>query len=288
MSVRVRGRAVVVELQGDRAILLTDDGAFVKVAARPGMSVGDVIDVSVRGRDGGGWLRAWTRRRLALGAVAACVLCAAIGGGALSMAGWGARPHALVSVDANAEWSLAVDQNMCVVSASAYNAVGQSVLARVRVKGKPLADAVRSLVGELAAEGQMPRNDSVVVATTSLDGDDAGSDIDRAVMSAVQGATQGEGNVYSMALSPSVWNQALANHVAPAQYASYLLAQEVGVHVHLSDLSSANVQTVVAQAHDLHTALQGLNTGNYDEVASIVEAALSQPLNSRSEPRYNG
>ncbi|AEJ44135.1 hypothetical protein TC41_2229 [Alicyclobacillus acidocaldarius subsp. acidocaldarius Tc-4-1] len=278
----------MVELQGNRAILLTDDGAFVNVTARPGMSVGDVIDMGVGGRAGGGLLRAWARRRVAIGAVAACALCAAMGGGALSVAGWGARPQALVSVDANAEWSLAVDQHMRVVSASAYNAVGQSILAHVRVKGKPLADAVRSLVGELAAEGKMPRNDSVVVATTSLDGDDVGSDINRAVTSAVQGATQGQGNVYSMALSRSVWDQALANHVAPAQYASYLLAQEVGVHVHLSDLSSANVQTVVAQAHDLHTALEGLNTGNYEEVASIVEAALSQPLNSRGEPRYNG
>ncbi|WP_062307510.1 anti-sigma factor domain-containing protein [Alicyclobacillus sendaiensis] len=288
MRVRTRGRAVVVELQGHRAILLTDDGAFVTVAAKPGMSVGDVIDVGAGQPIAWGWLRGWARRRVAIGAIAACALCAAISGSVLSMAGWGARPHALVSVDANAEWSLAVDQNMHVVSASAYNAVGQAVLAHVRVKGQPLADAVRSLVAELAAEGQMPRNDSVVVATTSLDGDSAGSDIDRAVMSAVQGVTRGAGHVYSMALSPSVWNQALANHVAPAQYASYLLAQEVGVHVHLSDLSSANVQTVVAQAHDLHTALQGLNTGNYDEVASIVEAALSQTLNSRGEPRYNG
>jgi len=278
----------VVELQGHRAILLTDGGAFVTVAAKPGMSVGDVIDVGAGQPTAWGWLRGWARRRVAIGAIAACALCAAISGSVLSMAGWRARPHALVSVDANAEWSLAVDQNMRVVSASAYNAVGQAVLAHVRVKGQPLADAVRSLVAKLAAEGQMPRNDSVVVATTSLDGDSAGSDIDRAVMSAVQGVTRGAGNVYSMALSPSVWNQALANHVAPAQYASYLLAQEVGVHVHLSDLSSANVQTVVAQAHDLHTALQGLNTGNYDEVASIVEAALSQPLNSRGEPRYNG
>ncbi|MBF8378856.1 anti-sigma factor domain-containing protein [Alicyclobacillus mali] len=287
MSVRVRGRAVVVELRGERALVLTDDGAFMEMAARPSMSVGDVIDISAR-QVRGGWMRAWVRRRVALGAAAACALCAALGGGALAVAGWGSRPHALVSVDANAEWSLAVDRNMRVVSATAYNAVGQEVLARVPVKGEPLAQAVRSLVRELAAEGQMPRNDSVVVASTSLDGGDSGSLMTQAVASAVQGATRGEGNVYSMALSPSVWNQAVANHVAPAQYASYLLAQEVGVRVHLKDLSSANVQTVVAQAHDLDTALQGLNTGNYDEVASIVQAALNQSLNSRSEPRYNG
>lgn len=259
-----------------------------KVPAKGGLSVGDVIDYVPSARRSRSWLRAWSKRRVAWGAAAACLVCAALGGGALSMSAWAGRPHALVSVDANAEWSLAVDRNMRVVSASAYNPVGQSVLERVRVRGEPLSDAVRSLVGALAAEGQLPRNNNVVVATTALDGDISRSDVERAVVSAIQGAMQGAGNVYSMALSPSVWNAALAEHVAPAQYASYLLAQEVGVHVHLDDLDSANVQTVVAQAHDLHTALEGLNTGNYDEVASIVEAAISQPLNSHSEPRYNG
>lgn len=286
MNVRVRGRAVVVELQGDRAILFTEDGAFVSVPAEAGMSVGDVIDRARAASFPSGWFRAWRKRGLALGSVAACLLAAV--GGLWSISAWTARPHALVSVDANGEWSLAVDRNMRVVSARAYNAVGEEALQRVRVKGQPLADAVRSLVGELAAQGQLPRNDSVVVATTTLDGAVGRDAIQRVVTSAVQGATQGAGNVYSMALSPSVWNEALANHVAPAQYASYLLAQEVGVNVHLNDLNSANVQTVVAQAHDLHTALAGLNTGDYDEVASIVEAALGQTLNSHSEPRYNG
>ncbi|SIT07182.1 Anti-sigma factor N-terminus [Alicyclobacillus vulcanalis] len=278
---------MVMAFDGHEAIVLTGDGAFIRVAKSPGMSIGDVIDMQGAVPSPRPWRRALAKRRVAFGAVAASVLCAALAVTGLSTIGFGARAQALVSVDANAEWSLAVDKHMRVVSASAYNAVGQSVLARVRVKGEPLSQAVKLLVGQLAAEGQMPRNDSVVVATTSLDGG-TNPDIVRAVASAIQGATEGQGNVYSMALSPDVWKQAVANHVAPAQYASYLLAQDVGVHVHLSDLASANLQTVVAQAHDLHTALEGLNTGNYEEVASIVEAALSQPLNSHSEPRYNG
>ena len=285
--------AVILSLDGDCAVVLMRDGSFRRIRVREGAQVGELCSVASREhryaralRNLGNSGRRW--RTTGLAAVVAC--CVLIGGlmvGAISHR----SDYALVSLDANGQVSFAVDAQMRVVSAHGLNSEGQKVLSAVPVKGLPLTSAVDEVVSKLAQTQALPRNDSIVVTTASVAQSADVHAVDEEVISAIHTALgkRDPGNVYHMDVPKSVWAQAQAAHVSPGQYATYLLAQQVGVPVKLIDLNSANLQTVLAEAHDLHTALSGFNTGDYQQVASIVESAVGpSTLNSTQQYQYNG
>ncbi|GMA56284.1 hypothetical protein GCM10025858_07870 [Alicyclobacillus sacchari] len=223
--------------------------------------------------------------------MAAVVACCVLLGGLLVGAVSHRSDYALVSLDANGQISFAVDAHMHVVSARGLNETGQSVLNAVPVQGLPLSSAVGEVVAKLAQAQELPRNDSIVVTTASVAKNADVHTVDDQVISAIHTALgkSETRNVYHMDVPKAVWAQAQAAHVSPGQYATYLLAQQVGVPVKLTDLNSANLQTVLAEAHDLHTALSGFNTGDYQQVASIVDSAVgSSTLNSTQQYQYNG
>ncbi|MCL6636829.1 MAG: anti-sigma factor domain-containing protein [Alicyclobacillus sp.] len=239
----MRRTGIVLEVGTDYAIVLSRDGEFCRIPKAAAMDVGsevewdaaqlagDAVAGARRTRPGG---RAWWRWALATGA--ACVsMGAALWFGQTALRPQTAEAYAFVSVDANPGVSLEVDGQLRVVRAVANDAQGSALLAQLQLQGLSLEQAVADWVR--AAQQKTGQRDGIVVA--SAPGED-NSDVARVqavasagVKSAVQqtsGADAGyQPAVYTLVLSPDVWQAAKQAHVSPGKLAVYLVAADEGV-----------------------------------------------------------
>ncbi len=266
---------------------MTQSGLFERIRVPSGVSIGDTVPwksfqddrffrpVKIRRRA----LQRLSSRWGLIGAAAVVVVGALI---ATSVATNSSKNvYAYVSLDANGQIAFDVNQHMRVVDVHGLNQVGKQTVSNLQLQGASLQSAVDDVVSKLATNKLLPSHDTIVVTAASATDNSSAHTVETTAVTAVHQALQGsaqpdsiDDSVYSMDVPRQVWMKAEDEHVSPGQYATFLLAQQVGVPVKLADLNSSNLQTVLAEAHDLHTALTGLNTGNYDQVASIVEGAI--------------
>lgn len=297
MRRRTDDMAVVMSVEGTEAIVLTRTGAFERVRIPHGAAVGDIIPWQAYAAERSTHTKSFGQTRSArrlssrwgmIGAAAVVAVASLIVTSVVTTS-TNKDVYAYVSLDANGQVSFDVDKNMHVVDVKGLNKLGQQTVSTMKLSGASLNSAVDDVVAHLASNKLLPHHDTIVVtAASATDNSDVHS-VETAAVTAVHQALQGSSqsdsvndSVYSMDVPREVWIQAEDDHVSPGQYATYLLAQQVGVPVKLADLNSSNLQTVFAEAHDLHTALTGLNTGNYDQVASIVEGAIGASGSSQS------
>lgn len=269
---------VVLEIHGRRAIVLTGQGQFQRIRLRVPAHVGEVVPIHLQ--QSAQFVTRWRIRSTIAGLAAAVVICAGVLH-AIFIAPPQAEAYAFVSLDIEPSVSFELNNHMTVIRAQANDANGKQLLRSVHVKGQSLNSAIHQIVTQVASKGLLPSHDTIIVAASSkrANGDvsnvesQATADVNNALKSLSPSATKGSVQVYSIQVPSSVWDQAVKKKVSPGKYATYLLATELGVPVQLKDINSANLQLVLAQAHDLQTGVGELDTGNYNQVAAIVSEA---------------
>lgn len=270
------------EVDGQDAVVMTNDGRFERMRVDPTVQVGEFIPLS-----GARVVGMKRRRRLPLRSgiavtAAAVVLCAGLLH-AIFVSPPEAQAYAFVSVDADPSVSLDLTKQLTVLDVRGMNTAGAVLSKSLNLKGQTLNAAVRNIIAKLASDHQLPSNDTIVVTAASPTDSTNVSQVEAQAVTAVHQALQAnpsaaatKTNVYSMDVPNAVWKQAEKAHVSPGQYATYLLAKQEGVPVKLQDLKSTTLQRVLAQVHDLKTAVAGLDNGNYDQVAAIVQQTTRQ------------
>jgi len=173
----VSDRAVLMEIEGSMAVVLTRDGDFRRVrvpeeALRRGVDVGDEIELPRP--------RVLALPRLAAGrrapspAWAAVIVAFLIAAPLLFAAfGLGAQPIALVSVDINPSFELSVDSTVRVIEVEPLNGDAASLLesSGISCPGMHVDEAVTALAVEAARRGYVsPEGGAVVIASVPAGG----------------------------------------------------------------------------------------------------------------------
>lgn len=270
-------RAIVMELSGQQAVVMTSDGEFLRTKVADSVVVGQDITISTAKRFN--WKSVPARSAVA-GLAAVVVLGIGVG-----QALFGSRPsveaYASVSVDINPSISFDLSRSMKVIDVYGTNTSGTALVKHLHVQGQSIDVAIRDMMREVAREGKLSSNHAVIVAASSPNGqvDNIQNQVTADVHKALDVVSQGNpvtAQVYSMNVANSVWTDAKKAKVSPGQYASYLLGNEAGVNVKLSQVTSSDMQLTLAQAHDLKSSVKALNSGHFQSVANIVQGAVSR------------
>lgn len=172
-------KAVIVEIKGRSAAVLSDDGCIEHVK-NSNYKIGQVIEMhetSIR--------RPSRLKVLATAAAAFIVLCST---SALAYF----TPYSYVSVDVNPSVALSLNIFDRVLSVTAVNADGEEVLQNIEVgslNNQKIDDAISVLVEEITAEGYFSEDGAIVVATASNDEAKA-EELAEQLQESVQQATQ--------------------------------------------------------------------------------------------------
>lgn len=127
---------VVMEIDGDTAVVMQPGGAFLRSAARPGWEVGSVVQIDTERP------KVVLFRRLAL-AAACLVVLAGLGLGARSVL---FATASVISVDINPSVELELNRRGRVVAVNAYNDDGSAMAEDLDLAGKPYQEAVPLLL----------------------------------------------------------------------------------------------------------------------------------------------
>ncbi len=143
-------KGIVFEIEGGNAIIMKNDGEFVKVAANSQWRKGDVVTIKAK-----------TINLKPISTIAACFLMiisfSAIGLGIYF------NESALISLDVNPSLELSVNRFDRVIDARALNDEGDNILEQINVKNKLLDDAVLTLIEQ--GLGKYVQNNPLVTFT---------------------------------------------------------------------------------------------------------------------------
>ena len=139
---------IVLEINGKKAVVVSNEGTFLEIPAQPGLQAGDTVTIPNR--------RVSPAVFKALIAVAACLVVtftAVFGYTAMYNA-----ETALISIDVNPSIELSVNRFGNVISTSPLNEEAVELLSTVDLKGMSYSDAVSLLISTDGMEQYLARN----------------------------------------------------------------------------------------------------------------------------------
>ncbi|SFU78670.1 anti-sigma factor domain-containing protein [Alicyclobacillus macrosporangiidus] len=251
----MRRHGIVLELHPDSAIVLSRDGEFCRIPRTAEMLVG--VEVAweapaISGRfgrlRGGGWFRApWGRLSLA-GMAASLVAAAGVWFGICVTRP--AQAYASVAVDVNPSVCLEVDRNLRVLSAHGNDPDGAALLSELHLQGEPLGAALQEIVHAAGAVRALGSDDAILVSAAPAAGSADLTRVQQAAESALMQlgiAGMKAPHLYTITLSPAIWQAADAAKISPGRLAAYLVAEKEGFHVQsVNDLSGPSLVRVLS------------------------------------------
>lgn len=153
-------RAIVMSLQGKKAVVLAPGGRFLKVPSRNQWQVGDEIDLE-EGTETSGIRRIARRRTWAAGSAACAAAALVLLAGSL----WLRTPSvvAYVSMDVNPSIEFGLDSKERVLELHALNRDAEPIVAELKFKGKDIGEVAEEIAEELAERHILNGGDSEVV-----------------------------------------------------------------------------------------------------------------------------
>lgn len=178
-------KAVIVEIRGSVAAVLSDDGC-IKQVRNSNYAIGQVIDMNERRT-----IKASKLRVLVAAAAAFVILLGGTSAYAYS------TPYSYVSVDVNPSIELTLNMFDRVLSVSAVNEDGAEVLSQIdlnALNNQNINNAITSIVNEISKEGYFEGGEGgIIIATASKDPDKADNlavELSDTVSGAVDGDTE--------------------------------------------------------------------------------------------------
>ncbi len=146
---------MVVEIKAKTCIILTPDGQFREIPLPPGgVRLGEEISYAPR-----------RRHPIWQPVMAAACLLILLGAGLLYH-GWLTRAVAFVSMDINPSVEMVLDRREYVCEAKGLNAAGEILLSRAMVVGRPLEEAINTLLTRAVQSSYLLPSQNNVVLTT--------------------------------------------------------------------------------------------------------------------------
>ncbi len=252
----MRKSGVIMELNGEDAVVMAHDGEFCRVKVPSQAQVGSIVDWDAEPGLFSSPCKRSRRRRHFFGSATAAGLVAAF---ALAVVGWrvgvsveASQPYANVALDISPGVQMTVNRNMRVISASPMDVKGNLLLASVSVNRMPLGKAVTLLVGTAADKHMIRSHDNILVATSPVSDrmnvtsvsavqNQVNKDVNAVLKSNLK-AAESHLHVYSYEVSDTVWTAAEKLNVSPAKVAAYISEVNLGYHYGLNQLHQANLR----------------------------------------------
>ncbi|CAM3823040.1 anti-sigma factor domain-containing protein [Cohnella lubricantis] len=265
-------RAVVMSLEGKKAVVLAPGGQFIRVPNRERLQVGDEIELEEGAQRLG--VRGNTRRRVWTAGSAACAAAILLLAGSLWL-----RPSpvvAYVSMDVNPSFELGIDSKERVVELQALNRDAEPIVAELKFKGKDVGEVAEVIAEELAERELLVGADSeVVLASVAVKKVDEQweAEVTDKLRQAIEkagttepadpadptgeGAAAGEGTavgngsqpstapeVTTISLPKEVREEAKENGVSAGKMAFWLKAESQGHQVSLEELKNSSMKKI--------------------------------------------
>lgn len=297
-------KALIMQVTGDKAVVMTTDGQFVSIPVRPGMNIGLEVEVSVSPAIGASQRKnRWTSRLGVTAAVAALVLLVGTWQWPTQMVQVQAMPSAYVSLDINPSVEMSVDQNLRVISATGVNDDGQKVLEQLSLTTQPVDQAVKQLTEKAESMGFVKQNSDIIVTTSPAgsSSNEFANSLESQLIQAVSQATKSSGKdvvVGGVTVKESIRQQAQTAGVSTGKYAVYLQAKAKGVPVTVDDFKKQSVTQVANKHKDVQTIVDSMKGQlSLDEllaelkkkidIASPVEPAKKNPKDYNEKNKGN-
>ena len=152
-------KAVIVEIRGNRAAALLENGQFVSI---PDNSYAIGQEIMLHKREPARRKKFISFRQRAAAIAASAVLLLAAGGGGLAYA----MPYGTVSIDVNPSIEYTINRFDRVLRVSGVNEDGQAVLEAVgkkRLLNKKIDDAVTATISQMEADGYLTSEEDAIV-----------------------------------------------------------------------------------------------------------------------------
>lgn len=182
-------KAVIVEIRGERAAALLEDGRFISIPDNA-YSVGQEITL-VQRKTASKSRAASFRRRIAAIAASAVLVCVAGGGGLVY-----ATPYGTVSMDVNPSIEYTINRFDRVLRVTGMNEDGQAVLDTMdkrQLLNRKIDQALSATVSQLEAEGYWKDEENVVVLSSETGSEEHSA----ALASSLEKQFSSETEVYS-------------------------------------------------------------------------------------------
>jgi hypothetical protein len=285
-----KGRGVVLEVRGGQAVVLDETGLFRRVpASGRAWRVGEEVWVDVDAvapsepadlRRGRPW---WRTRGWA--AAAACAALLAAGLPLARQAAVSAETVAIVTFDVNPSVQLDLNGGARVLRAVGLDADGTVLLRHVRVDGAPLASALSQLAGEAAAEGFVPKSETVPIVIAAAPA--RAASLPAAVTAAIRTEERDTAaamvkagyHVEVAAVSAASGDQraAAAMGLSLGRYLIYRQARQAGVAVQPADLRRGPIVAALRHAGASEAVVQ-----------QVLAAIARRDLQGQGQPAQAG
>lgn len=154
----MKTRGLVVELELNEAVIMSETGEFVICNPQPGMEIGAIVEVSL-------WEQKQVWRRLKVGFSGAAVFFFGLLLGLGLYYNRNNQVYAYLDVDHDSSLTLALNRELKITEVRPLNARAKHLLQKEQFKGKPVREALALLVGESLASRKGPTApDAVLVA----------------------------------------------------------------------------------------------------------------------------
>ncbi|WP_029420979.1 anti-sigma factor domain-containing protein [Alicyclobacillus macrosporangiidus] len=285
----MRRNGIVLELHPDCAIVLSRDGEFCRIPRTAEMLVGVEVEweaPAASGRPGRVPGRERLRapwRRLSIAGMAASLVAAAGVWFGISAT----RPaQAYVAVDVNPSVSLEVDRNLRVLSAHGNDAEGAKLLSGLHLQGDPLGVALQDIVHAAEAVDALGSDDAILVSAAPAAGSADLTRVQQAAESALMQlvpAGMKAPHLYTITLSPAIWQAADAAKISPGRLAAYLVAEKEGVHVQsVNDLYGPSLVRILSDPAAA-PVLQVLSAADISQLERFIDS-LHLPASAGGGP----
>lgn len=277
MSIR---KGVVLEIDGQEAIILTDSGEFTRVPIRKRqLEVGMEITLPSHHRSKTFQMPKLTGWVAAAAAVMLMFLSPLTG----LFNSSGDEVVAYVNIDINPSIELDINSNQDVVAAEPWNDDGRQVLSEVNVRGKDMDEATALITKRAIQDGFLgPKaSNSVMLALTPAEGETIGASWENNLKASVNGVLQEEHQVASvdtMVGSPALRLSARQQGLSVGKFAVLLAAKEKNLPITVAEVKQKSITEIIqdkgAKAADLINTKH--TTKDWDVIAAKFDDKLDE------------
>ncbi|SFF10614.1 Anti-sigma factor N-terminus [Paenibacillus algorifonticola] len=280
-------RGVVMQIQKNRAIVLTADGRFINTALPRNVQVGDEIVIQQEER-------ARRKRPKALlwrtGVAAAIVLLILP---VLLYVQSGEHPVvAYFSMDINPSIEIGIDSREQVQELHAFNEAGKQLIAGVSYKNKSLALVTTAIMQKIAGMHYFDdKVQDIVVTSVVIGGDDPQLDVlfssklNKALTEMVaDGHMQAAVEIMTLSAPVELRDAAEAYGLSSGKMAVYLMAKDEGYDLELENFQQHSISMITEPLGGVKTIMKHADKSTKESLRSLLEAETKQEAVLSSVP----
>ncbi len=271
---------IILKLDNDKALAMTDKLDFVTLKIKPGMEQGqkvifndyDLYKPSIFSRLSN------VAMPTSIIAAAAAVILIIFFSIRLALI---PQEYAYISLDINPSLELVIGKNENVIEAKAFNSEAQTVIDETNVQGLQVYDAVKIILDNSKEKGYLNSFNNLVLISASLNSKhkkDFGKDksVEELLNSCKEIADSMGIDCRTISSTPESRSEAYEEGLSMGRYAVYNEAKSIGIDIDIEEVKTSSITEILNKLEDNSAILAG-NTENSGVEPKDTGTAASTP-----------